>query len=180
MCGFGSVLPGTFFREREQGLISETGTSHFSFPVPCVPLGNMGNPELRVAPSSGPTVGPYGSLRPVFREAVCDLSSHLDEYSFKPFLQKIGSRSQGYFAHSRPGVGVLVYRCVDKEDWDSRFEIQIRASSSELHRWVESGGGGQIRDPGFRIRGSVLQGYLAHKKRPPPKDLHRALGIDLP
>ena len=31
---------------------------------------------------------------------------------------------------------------------------------------------------GFRFQRG-LQGYLAHKKRPPPQDLHRALGIGL-
>ena len=32
----------------------------------------------------------------------------------------------------------------------------------------------------FRVRMGALQGYLAHTKRPPPSDLHRARGIGLP
>ena len=56
--------------------------------------------------------------------------------------------------------------------------------------WGPAGEGGRMTEvllwplPGrARLRGlqvRVLQGYLAHKKRPPPWDLHRALGIGLP
>ena len=51
------VLPGTFFREREQGLISGTGTSHFSVPRSLCSLREHGEslfPLLAHVPYQGP------------------------------------------------------------------------------------------------------------------------------
>ena len=46
-------------------------------------------------------------------------------------------------------------------------------------KWQVHVGGGSLQ----RIQGifhGILQGYLAHKKPPPPKDRHRSLGMVLP
>ena len=60
---------------------------------------------------------------------------------------------------------------VKSQVWDSDLAMRFRATSLDS-------GGHQDERAHYQER-LELQGYLAHKKQPPPKDHHRALGIGL-